>query len=168
MLNRKLILLSALAISLSAFAEEYIIVGKDAKVFDEPNAKGYVTLNRNNEEVILTPGMIFKTLDKAKGWYIIEYSPGLRGYLSEQCKVSIAKAPTPGTYTVTNYPSQKMNVTASENEWTASIGDNQYKGKTYGKVVVFLDNNGKIAYSLVDLGDGTIAISYDNAVTNFF
>ena len=153
---------------MAAFAEEYIIVGKDAKVFDEPNAKGYVTLNRKNEEVILTPGMIFKTLDNAKGWYIIEYSPGLRGYLSEQCKVTLAKAPVPGTYVVANYPSHKLSVTNSGDTWTATVNDSKYKGKAFGKVVIFLDADGKMAYSLADLGDGPVAISYDNSVTNFF
>lgn len=170
MLNIKSLLfsLSALAISLSAFGEEYIIVGKDAKVFDEPNAKGYVTLNRKNEEVILTPGMIFKTFENSKGWYIIEYSPGLRGYLSEQCKVTTLNAPAPGVYTVANFPSQNLKVSGSADNWTAVVGDNQYNGKAFGKVLIFTDDTGKMAYSLVDIGDGPIAISYDNTVTNFF
>lgn len=170
MTNKRSFLLSVsvFALAVSTFGEEYIIVGKDAKVFDEPNAKGYVTLNRKNEEVILTPGMIFKTLDNSKGWYIIEYSPGLRGYLSEQCKVTSLKAPAPGSYVIANYPSQKLDVSGEADNWTATVGDTQYKGKTFGKVLVFLDGNGKMAYSLVDIGDGPIAISYDNTVTNFF
>lgn len=168
MTKRFSLIVSALALSLSALGEEYIIVGKDAKVFDEPNAKGYVTLNRKNEEVILTPGMIFKTLENSKGWYIIEYSPGLRGYLSEQCKVTTLNAPAPGVYAVANAPSQKIDISTNADSWSATVGDTRYNGKAVGKVIVFTDNKGKMAYSLVDIGDGPIAISYDNAVTNFF
>jgi len=34
--------------------------------------------------------------------------------------------------------------------------------------VIFFNDKNQPAYSLVELEDGIIAISYDNAVTNFF
>ena len=69
-------------LTLSAFADNYIAIGKEGKVYDEPNTK-YATLNQNNQEVNVVPGMAFKQLEKSPGWYMIEYSPGLRAYIQE-------------------------------------------------------------------------------------
>ncbi len=158
----------AVAASCSAFAESYVVIGKEAKVFDAPNATGYVTLNTKNEEVVLQPGMVFKVNDSANGWYVIEYSPGLRGYLSEQAKAATTAAPKAGTYTVSNSPSRKLSVTGSSDKWSANIGGKQYSGKAFGDVVVFFNENGTPIYTLTDLGSGPIVMTYDNSVTKFF
>ena len=64
---------SLLLMPLAVFADGFIVVGKDSKVFDEPNAKGYVTLNQKDEEVSVLPGMVFKHHERANGWYVVEY-----------------------------------------------------------------------------------------------
>lgn len=170
MMNIKKIALSffTFAVSFSVFADEYVIIGKESKVFDEPDATGYVTLNTSNEEVSLVPGMVFKTMDNEQGWYIIEYSPGLRGYLSEQAKAVKTVSPKSGTYTVSNNPSQKLTTSVSGDKWNGKIGDKTYPGQAFGDAVVFFDEKGNPAYSMTDIGNGAVVISYDNAVTKFF
>lgn len=158
----------ACAASIAAQADDYVIIGKETKVFDEPNATGYVTLNTKNEEVVLQPGMAFKIHDNSQGWYIIEYSPGLRGYLSEQAKSSSSSTPKAGIYTVSNNPSVKLDASGSDGKWTAKVGEKLYSGMAYGNVVIFLNDKGDAVYSLTDLGSGPVVMSYDNDVTNFF
>lgn len=168
MKNIRLILLSIL-LSITAFAnaDNYVAIGKEGKVFDEPNAK-YVTLNQKNEEVNVIPGMVFKTFEKTPGWNMIEYSPGLRAYISEQIVNNNVVAPQPGTYTVKNNPSQKVTVENSGSQWTAKVGDKALNGTAKDNIVVFLDANNVSAFSLVDFGQGGIVISYDNNITKFF
>lgn len=170
MMDLKTISLSAMMAmaSFAAFAEEYVVIGKEAKVFDSPDATGYVTLNTKNGEVVLQPGMAFKINDNSQGWYVIEYSPGLHGYLSEQAKAVTAVTPKAGDYKVSNNQGQKLKATGNADKWTATVGDKLYQGKSFGNVVIFVDEKGTPAYSLTDLGEGPIVMTYDNAVTKFF
>lgn len=166
----KAIVLSIMAVaaSLNAYADNFVVVGKETKVFDEPNAKGYVTLNTKNQEVVLQPGMVFKTLENTSGWYIIEYSPGLRGYMSEQVKAPVNNLPKGGTYSVSNAPSQKLKTVSEGDKWIATVGEKQFLGKAFGNIIIFFDEKNTPAYSLVDMGEGPIVMSYDNKVTKFF
>ncbi len=157
-----------LAVPLCAYADTFVVVGKETKVFDEPNAKGYVTLNTKNQEVILQPGMTFKTLETTSGWHIIEYSPGLRGYMSEQVKTVPGQLPKAGTYSVSNAPSQKLKAMSDGDKWSAIVGDKQFSGQSFGNVVIFFNEKNIPAYSLVDIGEGPIVMTYDNSVTKFF
>lgn len=157
-----------LASSFSAFAEDYFVVGNSAKVFDSPDATGYVSLNSKNQEVCLSPGMVFPEKERQTGWTVIEYSPGIRGYVSDQAKAQKTVVPKPGRYSVTNNPSEKINTTLSADVWSAIIGGKTLKGKVSGYAVVFFDASGHPAYSLVDLGEGPVVMTYDNAVTKFF
>lgn len=150
-----------------AMAETYVVVGKNAKVFDEANSN-YVTLNQKNQEVAPQPGMVFKLIENNAGWAMIEYSPGLRGYISDLVKATKSIMPKPGTYTVKNKATDKLKVESDGTAWTAAIGPNKYNGKAFGNVIVFFDTKNNPAYSLVDLGNGPIVMSYDNSVTNFF
>lgn len=170
MINLKSFALSAMAAFaiFSSYAEDFVVISKESKVFDEPDATGYVTLNTKNEEVVLQPGMVFKVHDNSQGWYIIEYSPGLRGYLSEQAKALSTFSPKAGTYIVSNNPSQKMTTSVNATQWTGKIGDKQYSGKAFGNVVIFFDEMGNPAYSLTDIGNGAVVMTYDNAVTRYF
>lgn len=152
-----------------SFGADYVLIGKEgAKIFDEPNAKGYVTLNQKNEEVSPSIGMVFRTLESKNGWYVIEYSSGLRGYLSEQMTVSASKTPEEGIYEVANHPGQKIEVGKSGNNWNALANGNTYVGICEENVVVFFDKEKKITYSLVVIGDNHVAMCYDNSITNFF
>ncbi|MBD5355929.1 MAG: hypothetical protein HDR88_02850 [Bacteroides sp.] len=166
----KIITISVLTFSasLSAFADNFVVVGKEAKVFDEPNTKSYVTLNTKNQEVVLYPGMVFKSLETSNGWYMIEYSPGLRGYLSEQAVGIATKLPKSGTYPVKNSPTQKLNAYLEDDKWSATVGDKQYHGKAFGNIIIFFDDKQTPAYSLLNLEDNPIVMSYDNKTTNFF
>lgn len=170
MLNRRcgFTSLFLLGLSLFAYGDNFIIVGKEAKVFDEPNAKGYVTINKNNEDVTLLPGMVFKVVESKEGWYVIEYSPGLRGYLSEQAKATVTQMPEAGTYTVENASYQKLIVYEDSDTWSATIGDREFLGELTDNAIVFFDDKGKPSYSLTNIGSGPIVMSYDNSITNFF
>ena len=154
-------------VTLGIHADNYIAVDKNGKVFDEANTK-YVTLNQNNAEVAVLPGMVFKSLEKSPGWTMIEYSPGLRAFIQENIISSSLNSPTPGTYDVKNLPGQKLTAEQNGEEWKGTVSGKTYNGKKYGEIVIFVDDSNQPAYSLVDLGSGTIVMSYDNSVTNFF
>ncbi len=167
----KLFLSAAFIFSASAstaFADNYVVVNKPAKVFDTPNAKGYVSLNSKNEEVTIAPGMVFKSLESNNGWHMIEYSPGLRGYLSELVISSKTKLPKAGVYKIANFQSRQLNAICENDVWKASVDGKDFKGKAFGNAIIFFSENGQPAYSLVDLGNGPVAHSYDNTVTKFF
>lgn len=156
------------AFTIKAEAEEYVVIGKSTKVFDSANTKGYVTLNSKNEEVSLQPGMVFKTLEASNGWHVIEYSPGLRGYLSQQATSKNVQLPKAGAYTVSNAANQTINISNNNNSWTANIGSKTYKGTPFGNIVIFFNEKDQPAYSLADIGEGSVVFSYDNAATGFF
>ena len=158
---------SSLAFS-TIMADTFIAVNKEAKVFDEPDATGYVTLNQKNEEVTALPGMVFKLSENKGGWNLVEYSPGLRGYISDQVKQSKFILPKAGTYKVANKPTDKITVVTNAGKWSASIGGKTYQGDLSGNIVVFFDDKKMPAYSLVDFGNGPIVMTYDNSVTKFF
>lgn len=149
-------------------AQDYVVVGKAAKVFDEPDATGFVSLNSKNQEVTLQPGMAFKKLEKQTGWNIIEYSPGIRGYVSDQALAPKTVMPKPGTYKVANKAADSLKADNANGAWTATVNGKTYNGKAFGNVVVFFSDPKTPAYSLVDLGNGPVAMTYDNSVTKFF
>ena len=157
----------AIGLCLPVFSNNYIVVAKDGNVFDEANAK-YITLNQNNDNVNVIPGMVFETSEHTPGWYKVEYSPGLHAFIPEQITASNFKVLKPGTYNINNNPNQKISVQGSDNNWTATVDGKTYKGLESENILIFVDNNNKIAFSLVDIGSGPIAINYDNSVTNFF
>lgn len=149
-------------------AETFVAMATNAKVFDEPNAKGYITLNKNNEEVSPLAGMAFKVIEAKQGWFVVEYSPGLRGYISEQVTANKTVAPTPGTYTVKNQPKLKITASKEGDSWNATVAGKLYKGNDNNGIISFHDDNGNIAYTLINLDGNNVAMSYDNAVTKFF
>lgn len=152
----------------SAMADDYIVINKNGKVFDQPKATGYVTLNQNNEEVSILPGMVFKSFESKQGWNMVEYSPGLRGYISDQVKHSKCLQPKAGTYKVANKATEMLKVENNGNVWKASTDGKTFPGKAFGNILIFFDEKGNPAYSLVDMGNVPIVMTYDNAVTKFF
>lgn len=149
------------------FAADYIAVNKEGKVFDQANGK-YVTENQEGSEVSVIPGMIFSTTEHVPGWYKIEYSPGLHAFIPEQIVASNFNAPKPGNYSVKNNPSQSVTVQNDGNGWSVVVNGKTYNGNIDGDIVIFFDESGNVAFSLVDLGQGGIVITYDNVVTKFF
>ena len=151
----------------AGIAQNYVAVAKDGKVYDEASAK-YVTLNQNNDEVSVLPGMVFSSTEHTPGWYKIEYSPGLHAFIPDQIVASNFAEIKPGTYPVANNPSKNLVVTGEADNWSAKVDNNTYKGIKFEDILIFVDTNNQPAFSIVDLGNGPIAISYDNAVTKFF
>lgn len=163
-------ILSVLALgfsNLTVFADDYIAVAKKGNVYDEPNAK-YITLNQNNDEISVIPGMVFKTNEHQPGWYQVEYSPGLHAFIPEQIVATNFNPIKAGSYKIANNSSQTLNISANSDEWTATIGTKTYKGSQIEQIVIFNDNEGNVAFSLVDVGSGPVVITYDNAMTKFF
>ena len=155
-----------LAVVLPALSNDYVAVAKDGNVYDEASAK-YITVNQNNEDVAVVPGMVFVTAEHTPGWYKVEYSPGIHAFIPEQITASSLKPVTAGSYDIANNPGQKIVVTGNGNDWEASVDGKTYKGTLNENILVFLDNN-KVAFSVIDLGNGTIAITYDKSVTKFY
>ena len=154
-------------VSTSLYAQTYVVVGKNGKVFDEANTK-YVTLNQNNEEVTVIPGMVFKSTEQTPGWAKIEYSPGLHAFVPENILTSELSTPVAGNFQVKNNSSQQLQAIQDGDRWKATVDGKSYSGKAFGNIVVFFDNSNNPAYSLVSPGGETIVITYDNNVTNFF
>ena len=152
---------------MSCSAQDYIAIAKDGNVYDEANAK-YITLNQYNDEVSVIPGLVFATSEHTPGWYKVEYSPGLHAFIPEQITASSLSEVNPGTYTITNNGSQTITVVKNGDDWSATVDGANYKGKKEEDILVFVDNNNNVAFSLTDLGNGPIAITYDNSVTKFF
>lgn len=166
--NRFIFLISLAFIYFHADASDYIAIGKEGKVYDEANAK-YTTLNQENEDVIVIPGMVFKNVSSnAPGWHMIEYSPGLHGYVPELILSSTFSTPNPGEYQVSNNPGENVKINLNNNNWTIISNSSTYKGIQYENIIIFVDGSDVIKYSLVDLGNGPIVINYDNSVTRFF
>lgn len=153
--------------ALTAFADDYVAVAKNGNVYDDANAK-YITVNQNNEDVSVMPGMVFATSQHTPGWYKVEYSPGIHAFIPDQITASTFKEVKPGTYDLQNYPGHKITVNADGNAWSANVEGKNYKGEKVQEIIIFKDAANNVAFSLVDIGNGPIAITYDNAVTNFF
>lgn len=162
--------LLAIAFTGMAHAQSYVAVNTSTKVFDQASAQGYVTQNQQGKDVVLSAGMAFKNTDATPGWDVIEYTPGLRGYIMKTNEVPEAqlRMPSAGSYKVANEPSVVLAVTENGGVWEAKAGNVSYKGKSFGKIVVFFAKDGNQAYTLLDYGKGPVAMSYSNKITNFF
>ncbi|MCH5228804.1 MAG: hypothetical protein J1F12_02270 [Muribaculaceae bacterium] len=156
-----------MAISSVVYAQNYIAISKNGNVYDEANAK-YITVNQNNDDVAVIPGMVFATSQRTPGWYKVEYSPGLHAFIPEQIAATDFKVIQPGKYEISNYPGHQLTVDKKGDEWQATSDGKTFKGQKYQDILVFLDDNKKVAFSLVDIGNGPVAITYDNSVTKFF
>ena len=154
----------------TANAEELAVILTGSKIYEEPKATGYVAKNMDDREVTVEKGMVFKILDKANGWDIVEYSPGLRGYIMETVMASSSDLSDPlaGGYNPSNNPSVVVNISEADGVWTLSENGHNYKGIRNGKVVVFVDSKNQIAYSLVAINGNQIVYGYDNSLTKFF
>lgn len=151
----------------SLSAQNYIAVAKDGNVYDDANAK-YITVNQDNVDIAVIPGMVFETSQHTPGWYKIEYSPGLHAFIPEQIIASNFKEVMPGNYDIKNLPGKKVNITKDGVNWSASMDGKSFKGSQFEDIVVFFNDSKNVVFSLVDLGNGPVAITYDNSVTKFF
>lgn len=162
--------LMALISSSIVIADDYVVIFKESKVFDEPDASGYVTKNQNDEEVTVKSGMAFKIVDKKTGWDMIEYSPGLRAMLMQNVAAAadVLKEPKAGDYALANNNKEMVSVSYADGVWTLGAKGINYNGKAFGKIIIFFDKAGSQSYSLVNMNGKSIVYSYDNNLTHFF
>ncbi len=152
-------------------AETNIVIGKDTKVFETTVAKDeYAAVNQNDKPVILNIGMAFTVKDQKAGWYVIEYSPGLRGMVMQNVVAdnALVGMPAAGTYKVANNPSETVTVSVNGSDWTLRSGSKSFPGKGDGKAVIFTSADGNMEYSLTDISGKPTVFNYNNSVTKFF
>lgn len=159
----------ALASSGIAAAQDFVVINKDARVFDQPKSSAYVTTNNDGEDVVLKAGMAFKKTKAETGWDKVEYTPGLNGFILQSLEATPAAigVPKPGSYTAAN-SGEKAEVTNTGSAWTIKSPKGSYKGSLHNNVVVFVDEFSNPVYTLLVLSGKPILMSYDNAVTHFF
>ena len=153
------------------FAEDMLIIGKDTKVFETTVAKDeYAAVNQNDEPVILRQGMTFGIKEKKAGWYVVEYTSGLRGMVMQNVVADDAtvKSPAAGTYKVTNNPTETVTITNNGSTWNLTSGNKSFSGATSGKSVTFINANGNVVYTLVNISGKPMVYNYNNSVTKFF
>ena len=114
--------------------------------------------------------MCFEVKEEKGGWYVIEYTNGLRGNVMQNTVVSpdAVKMPTAGKYTVNNSPSQSSTLSKVGDDWSLTVGSKNLKGKTSSNVILFQNEDGSLAYSLTMLNGKPYLFCYDNSVTHFF
>ena len=153
------------------YAQKVITIAKDTKVYEAPQARDeYAAQNSNGDNVILKEGMCFEVKEEKGGWYVIEYTNGLRGNVMQNTVVSpdAVKMPAAGKYTVNNSPSQSSTLSKVGDDWNLTIGSKNLKGKTSSNVILFQNEDGSLAYSLTMLNGKPYLFCYDNSVTHFF
>ncbi|MCM1290998.1 MAG: hypothetical protein NC201_01355 [Prevotella sp.] len=154
-----------------SFAEGLVIVHSESKLYDQPSMKGYVTLNRNNEEVIITPGMVFISKESKNGWTRIEYVPGLSAYVLDSHLNDGISMPEPGRYFMNNGEKKEYEISKSTFVWqmksVSEPNDVILTGKSFGNVVVFFDKFSNPLYTLTKVNGETYLYTYDPAVTKF-
>lgn len=170
---KRIIVVALMGMAGCAFlsAGNFIVISKDTKVFETPVAKDEcAALNNNDQPVIIKAGMAYKIAEKKAGWYVIEYSPGLRGMVMENVVASEAslKAPVGGTYKVANNPSESVTITSGPSGWELKSGGNSFKGTQDGNVVVFTSSDSTHAYTVVNMTGTPVVYNYSNSVTKFF
>lgn len=153
------------------FAQKVITIAKDTKVYEAPQARDeYAAQNSKGDDVILKEGMCFEVKEEKGGWYVIEYTNGLRGNVMQNTIASpdVVKAPMAGKYTVNNSPAQNLTLSNAGDNWTLTMGSNSVNGKLNSNVILFKNEDGIPVYSLTMLNGKPYLYSYDNAVTHFF
>ncbi len=169
----KKIIASALILASGStlMAQDFVVIGKDTKVFEQPVAKDeFAALNQKDEAVMLLSGMAYKVEEQKGGWYIIEYSPGLRGMVMQNVLADPAtlSLPSAGSYKVANNPAETVTITITGDDWNLKSGDTNLKGIKNGNVVYFNSPGNPNIYTLVKINNQPKVFNYSNSVTKFF
>lgn len=161
-----------LVASFSASADNFVVLATDAKVFDTPKAGSYVTTNRDGNEVVLLSGMAVKSKDLVSGWHLVEYSPGLNGYLMDAMTVAPAKisAIKAGKYSVSNNPSEHITIMSDGKKWSAVSSSNPavMDAEMINNVLIIYNKKGDVAYSAGIVSGKPTVFTYSNDITKFF
>lgn len=162
---------AALSCAIQLYAENYIVIGKDSKVFESPMARDeFAAVNKDDIPIVLKAGMAFKANEQKAGWYVVEYSPGIRGMVMQSviAPASAVKTPMAGTYKVANNSAEEVTVSGSGDSWSLKSGGVSLSGFKDGDIVVFADNSGNIKYTFLNYNGKPTVFNYDNTVTNYF
>lgn len=170
---RRYLLIAALSLGLAStwVNAARIVIGTDTKIFETPIAKDeYAAVNDNDEPVLLKQGMTFTVQEEKAGWYIIEYSPGLRGMVMTNVVADPKTliAPVAGAYNVVNNPAEKVNITREGIVYTLTSGDKSYQGKLEDNVIIFTNPDGIETYSITVRNGKPQVFNYANSITKFF
>lgn len=169
---KKLLMAAALLVAPAlGYADDYVVVLTDSKVFDAPVAKDeYASKNENDQDVLIHPGMAFKVTEKKTGWDVIEYSPGLRGMIMQTVEASpkSLKTPVAGKFKVANNQNEVVTISQKGQVWTLLSGKKSFSGRQFGNVVVFFDPNVNAAYTYLNLNGSPYVYNYSNELTKFF
>lgn len=164
--------MAALLCACASSARDFVVITKEAKVFEKPSTKAYATTNREGNDVNLAPGQAFECLETKEGWHKIVYSPGLKGYILDlMCApASALKMPAPGSYKIANDAADTLKAEKNAAGWTAKSTKHpvQLRGEVCGNVIVFAASDGIPVYTLTVLDGKHVAMAYDNALTNYF
>ena len=157
-------------VSIASMADTYVVVGKESKIFDQPNVRSYATTNTSGNDVVLSPGMVFKNMGSQSGWVKIEYTPGLNAFLLENqiAGASQLSIPKEGNYKVTNDPATNLTLTTDNGNWTANDGKKTYQGVVSDKSLIFNDSFNNTMYSATVVSGTIWVYSYNNDITKFF
>lgn len=172
-MQRRYLLIAALSLGLAStwVNAARIVIGTDTKIFETPIAKDeYAAVNDNDEPVLLKQGMAFTVQEEKAGWYIIEYSPGLRGMVMTNVVADPKTliAPVAGAYNVVNNPAEKVNITREGIIYTLTSGDKSYQGKLEDNVIIFTNADGIETYSITVRNGKPQVFNYANSITKFF
>ena len=153
-----------------AAAEKYAAILKDAKVYEEADPQGFVAQNMKGKDITVSTGMVFEVVDEKPGWYVVEYSPGIRGFLVQSFTVPSGELQKPeaGDYPLSNNKEVIVNVAFADGAWTLSSNGLNLSGQQKGNVVAFSDKEGNMKYSLVKFGGKNYIFDYSNDITHFF
>lgn len=171
-MKKLILLLSVVFASMGAttlHADDFITVGHEGKVYDSPNAK-YATTNRDGDDVVVADGMVFKKKETRQGWDLVEYSPGLTGFIVQSLEVapSMLKPVAPGEYPIENNSGVKVTLSRDGDNWTATLPSGKFYGQLHDGVLVFFASDGSVAMSAANKGGKTYVYSYDNDLTRYF
>lgn len=170
---KKLIIISTTLLAMTPFMAnaKRIVIGADSKIFETPIAKDeYCAVNDSDEPVILVKGMAFNVIEEKAGWYMVEYSPGLRGMVMTNIVADpkTIAAPAPGSYEVKNNPKEKITVSKDADVYVLNSAKKTFKGNMEDNVIIFKNPEGTNAYSITIQEGKPMVFNYSNEITKFF
>ncbi|MDE7380895.1 MAG: hypothetical protein K2N03_02035 [Muribaculaceae bacterium] len=155
--------------SINAFSKSYLVVAREGRVFDQPNNKSYPTTNKAGDNVVVQPGMVFPLSSDSNGWSLIQYTPGLQGYIFTSISASDDQLtkPVTGKYVTVN-SNLPVVITKNDERWEINDGKKVYTGVEDNNAIIFKNEFSNITYTLVNLNNIPIVMDYNNEVTKFF
>lgn len=142
--------------------ENWFVVGKTTKLYEQPSVKGDVAISMKGAEIVAEPGMVFRVVSDHGVWTKVEYMTGINAFISNDARAANDRLTSvvPGEYHLTNSSGSVKVAATDERRYTLTTNGKEFRGRKVGKFLVFKDNTGNIAYTLVDTGNDVIAYDY--------